>query len=171
MLVCRSHKSNNTLLSSMADIDSNDHDLFLVHELWQLHSERLSSNLRVNLLHDVGSNRHVDLLGSERLDALSEDIQSREDLLHFWIVILVVQKHKTEVVSVVLAASLILQVIEVFLNSLLHSSPVLSHIWEHEGLDLSTLHTHLSLALHESFLDILSDALIFSLVEKDESFL
>ena len=53
MLICRSAKSNDTLLSSVTHINSNNHDLLLVHELRHFHSERLSSNFRVNLLHDV----------------------------------------------------------------------------------------------------------------------
>jgi len=45
----------------------------------------------------------------------------------------------------------------------------LSHVREAESLDVSTLHTHLALALHESFFHIISDTLISSLKEKNKS--
>ena len=82
-----------------------------------------------------------------------------------------IEEHKTKVLATILDARFLLQLIEVLVNSLLHSCPILSDIWEHEGLDWSTFHSHLTLTLHESFLDIVSDAFISSLKEKDKSFL
>ena len=54
-LVSGGTESNNRLLTSMANIDTDDHNL-LLHESGPLHSERLSSHLGVDLLHDVGCN-------------------------------------------------------------------------------------------------------------------
>jgi hypothetical protein len=76
-----------------------------------------------------------------------------------------IEEHKTKVLSVVFDARFLLQLVEVLVDSLLHSCPVLSDIWEHEGLDWSTLHSHLTLTLHESFLDIVSDTFVSSLKE------
>lgn len=54
-LVSGGTESNNRLLTSMANINTDDHNL-LLHESRPLHSERLSSHLGVDLLHDVGCN-------------------------------------------------------------------------------------------------------------------
>ena len=59
-----------------------------------------------------------------------------------------IEEHKTEVISWILAASLLPELVEILLDSLLHSCPVLSDIREHEGLNVSTLHSHLALTLH-----------------------
>lgn len=82
-----------------------------------------------------------------------------------------VEQHKTKVVAVVLATTFLLELAEESFHSLLHSCPILSDIWEHEGLNVTTLHSHLTLTLHEILLDTVSDVLIFPLVEENESLL
>jgi hypothetical protein len=54
--ICGGNKSNDTLLTCVTNIDTDDHDLFLDHKLWPFHSQGLSSKLGVDLLHDIGGN-------------------------------------------------------------------------------------------------------------------
>lgn len=46
-------KSNDRFTSSMANIDTNDHDFVFGHEFWHSHLKRCASNLGIDLLHDV----------------------------------------------------------------------------------------------------------------------
>lgn len=113
-------EAHDTLLSRVADIDSNDHDLFLVHELGPLHSQALTAHLRVDLLHDVGGNRHVHPSKGALLDALSHDVELREDLFNLRVVGGSVQDEQSEVVRVVAAATLGLELVEVLLDRSIH---------------------------------------------------
>lgn len=142
-------------LTSMADINTDDHDL-LLHERRPLHSERLSSELGVDLLHDVGCNREVDLLGCELLDALTQDAKLREHLLDAWVVALSADDHDTEVAAVVLRGiSLMLEVAKEPIELLIDPLGALLGIWDLDHLDLSAFHAHLALTLKELLSDIL----------------
>ena len=46
-------KTNNRLLSCMTHIDTNDHDSLLLHELREFDPDGLTTNFRVDLLHDI----------------------------------------------------------------------------------------------------------------------
>lgn len=155
-LVGGSSETDHRLLSSMADIDTNDHDL-LLHELWPFHSEGLTSHLGVDLLHDVGSYRQVDLLGSILSDTLSQDATPREDLLDIRILILSVENHDTEVVSAVLGGSLLILESHNLLVDLIEDLvEVTSDFWDLKHLDSLAVHAHLTLALEELTLGVVS---------------
>lgn len=113
-------EAHDTLLSGMADIDSDDHDLLLVHELGPLHPQALSAHLGVDLFHDVGSDRHVHPSEGALLDALSHDVELREHLFDLWVVGGSVQDEESEVVRVVFAATLGLELVEVLLDGSIH---------------------------------------------------
>jgi len=115
-----SAESNDTFLSCMAHIDSDDHDSFGVHECWPLHPETLTTHLGVNLLHDVGSNRHVHPSEGVLLDALSHNVKAREYFFDLGVVTRSIQDEESKVVRVVLATSLVLKLIEVLLNGNIH---------------------------------------------------
>ena len=75
----------------MTYINTNDHDLGGQHELWKFDAERLSSKLRVDLLHDVGGNGHVHPFGGAPQEALAHEVEVGEDGLDVVVVTLVVQ--------------------------------------------------------------------------------
>lgn len=75
----------------MTDINADHHHSGSLHELGKLHSDGLSSNLRVDLLHDVGGNRHVHPFGGAPQEALAHEVEVGEDHLDVVVVTLVVQ--------------------------------------------------------------------------------
>jgi len=70
----------------MTYINSNDHNMFILHEFWKLNSDRLSSNFTVNLLQDIGGNRQVHLHDCLFDNTLRHDIVFSQTYLHFWVV-------------------------------------------------------------------------------------
>jgi len=75
----------------MTDINADHHHSGSLHELGKLYSDGLSSNLRVDLLHDVGGNRHVHPFGGAPQEALAHEVEVGEDHLDVVVVTLVVQ--------------------------------------------------------------------------------
>ena len=69
-------KADDTLLTCVAHVDANHHHLLTVHKSRPLHPQRLSTELGVDLLHDVRGHRHVHSPRSLLLDALSQDVEA-----------------------------------------------------------------------------------------------
>ena len=79
------------LLSGVADGDADHHEPLLEHDLRELHSDRLTTALGVDLLHDVGGNGHVHPFGGAPQEALAHEVEVGEDGLDVVVVTLVVQ--------------------------------------------------------------------------------
>lgn len=163
-------ETDHRLLSSMADIDTNDHDL-LLHELWPFHSKGLTSHLGVDLLHDVGGYRQVDLLGSILSDTLGQDATFREDLLDIRILVLSIENHDTEVVSAVLGGSLlVLESHDLLVDLIEDLVEISSDFWDLKHLDSLAVHAHLTLALEELTLGVVSLLSAIPIMDHEHNF-
>lgn len=88
--VSRGNKANYWILACVADIHSNDHDLWWRHETWELNADWLAAYLAVYLLHDVWSHTHVHLLASLPTNTLTQNIELCKhafDVLVIWFTI------------------------------------------------------------------------------------
>ena len=72
----------------MADIDSNQHGLHVVHGRWKLKMEQVALYLRVDLPEDVGRFAHVEGAPNASCDHLRRDLELVEELLVLWVVFL-----------------------------------------------------------------------------------
>ena len=91
----------------MTDVNSNNHHLLDLHNRRHLDSDGLATDLRVDLLHDVGGHRKIHFPGIHLENHLRENILRSEDALHHGVVSSSVQNVNGEIIHVILASSLL----------------------------------------------------------------
>lgn len=147
-MIFGSTEANDRLLARMTNINTNHHHLVAGHELWHLHSHRFSSDLGVDLLHDIRSNGEIYLSGGLLQDHLTHDVHPAEKLLECWVVSSSLEHHHCKDLFIFLGG-IVLELVYELIEGHLNLLSVSSAVRETEHLHLFGLHTHLALAFHQ----------------------
>ena len=168
-------KPDDRVLARMTDVDTNHHRARIDDHLGQLHSDVLTTDLLVELLHHVGGYRQVQAPSGPLGHHLSDEALFGEDLLCGMIILLVVD-HEDDCELVLRAFDILPR--HKLLKTLLHRSvqliwPLVStpRVVDADRLDATALHTDLLLTVLQGTLDALEVSLVRSPVvhENDQA--
>lgn len=140
-------ETNDGLLSSVTDINSDDHNVLLGHESRVLDPNGLSSHLAVDLLHYICGHREIDFSGCKLGYDLSHHVLLGEDALVLGVVVLLVQDDDSEDFLAFLQIALdLLEVLDQEIRNLVEVS---ANVWKLENFEFSRFHLDALLAVLE----------------------